>query len=118
MGKKGYKLKVAMTRALKELSMLPDASVALECWLDDDVDFLMDLKRADLEAASEPLLVQIDQILSSVVAKTTETATIDNYEIVGGGVRIPCVQARITKACNISEEDSAAGKLGKGLDGS
>ncbi len=132
--KKGYKLKVAMAKALKELSMLPDAKVALECWLDEDTDFVMELKRNDLENALSNEGGVLSQ-LESCIQKTLKefagksgdpesTGFCDSVEIVGGGVRIPCVAQLIAKVSGISpydkdgKEDGGVDKLCRGLDGS
>ena len=74
--KKGWKLKQAMQKALKELSMLPDTSVGLECWLtDDSKDFVMDLKRVDLEASTAPVVYRSARASRSSSPRHLQTKT-------------------------------------------
>ncbi|CAD7968307.1 unnamed protein product [Amoebophrya sp. A25] len=127
--KKGFKLKTAMQKALKELSMLPEASVHLECFLEDEEDFKLDLRRSDLE---EALATQLEQVRSCVaetlqvmetvkIAEESSSASSSSFvvEIVGGGVRIPCVAAKIEEAAKAAPCSAGdATLLGRGLDGS
>lgn len=141
--RKAFKLQQAMTKALKELSMLPSASVHLECWLQDDAeDFSLELRRADLEESLAAELAEIEAAVKQGVEAAQASAKLarndpqdqveknpnNNFsvEIVGGGVRIPCVADRISRAVNAgsaSEEDAQKTPppvvtLGRGLDGS
>lgn len=115
--KKGFKLKTAMQKSLKELSMLPEADVVLECWPTEDIDFKMNLQRNDLESKMEGPLGLIEACVKSVCdeakSRQLEGASFDYVEIVGGGVRIPCVAERICKGIECAPET-----LGRGLDGS
>ena len=84
--------------ALKQLSMLPDAEMGLEAYLPEgpagpEIDVSLPLTRQGFEqAASEPL-ARLKEVLSEAMGHRPEA-----FELLGGGSRIPAVQARVKEA--------------------
>eukprot|EP00397_Hematodinium_sp_SG-2012_P006722 GEMP01006758.1.p1 GENE.GEMP01006758.1~~GEMP01006758.1.p1 ORF type:complete len:668 (-),score=178.07 GEMP01006758.1:1628-3631(-) len=106
--RKGFRLRQACQKALKQLSMLPVAEFHLECWLDDDVDFTMELTRDQLSEAAETELHQIQELITRIKGEDEV-----KVEIVGGGARAFVVQEIIANVTGVAIDN-----LGKGLDGS
>jgi cell division ATPase FtsA len=112
--KPGLRLRTALAKALKELSMLPQTDLNLECFFPaDDIDVKLDLTRAILEDRIKPQLQELTALVSSVLKKAEkEWADIAVVEAVGGGARIPCVAETLR---SVLPEGLG---LGAGLDGS
>mmetsp|Transcript_57229 Transcript_57229/g.125384 ORF Transcript_57229/g.125384 Transcript_57229/m.125384 type:complete len:740 (+) Transcript_57229:39-2258(+) len=108
--KRGYRLITALTKALKELSMLNDASVVLECFLPDDVDISLNFTRASLEESIAEILGELRTTLKEALT-AAGSLELHSVEIVGGGCRIPCVQSCIS-------QETGVATLRTGLDGS
>lgn len=106
--KMGFRLRQACQKALKQLSMSPTADIQLECWLDDDIDFAIDVTRENLADAAQADLEQIAELIKRI--KGDDTAKV---EIVGGGSRAFVVKKLIASVTGVTMDD-----LGQGLDGS
>lgn len=107
--KKGYRLKTACEKALKQLSMGPVAEISLEYWLDDDVDFHIEITPEKVAAAAAEGLEQIKNLMIKIKGEEE----IAKVEVVGGGGRSAIVQGVICQACGIAVDD-----LCRGMDGS
>jgi len=107
--KKGYRLKTACEKALKQLSMGPVADISLEYWLDDDVDFHMEITPEQVAAAAAEGLEQIKNLITKIKGEEE----IVKVEVVGGGGRSAIVQDVICQASGITMDD-----LCRGMDGS
>jgi len=92
-----YRLVTAAEKTKKVLSANPQAPINIECFMDDiDVKGMMD--RAEMLSVAEPLLVKLDGIMSEALAASGLTVEdVSSVEIVGGTVRIPAVQDRVSK---------------------
>lgn len=62
----------------------------------DEIDFKAPVSRSDIERISAPILTELESTISSVLEKTHLTKTqIDQVEVIGGGWRVPCIQAKL-----------------------
>ena len=91
-----YRLVTACEKTKKVLSANPQAPINIECFMEDiDVKGMMD--RAEMLSVAEPLLVRLDGIMDEALKASGLTLDdIDSAEILGGSVRIPAVQDRIS----------------------
>jgi cell division ATPase FtsA len=122
--KKGARLMTALQKSLKELSMLPDTKLAIECFYSDEGDLVKDLTRAQLEEIARPQFEQIVELVKKVIADAgVAIEDVHSIELVGGGIRIPKVQQVLSDLFPQAEpeEEEAPGGLSKrlrfGLDG-
>ncbi|EER16117.1 heat shock protein 70, putative [Perkinsus marinus ATCC 50983] len=109
--RRGRRLLAASEKALKQLSMLADTTLELECFTEDDGDVRLPLTRAKFEDAAKSITTAIQDMVARVVAAAG--GSLGRAELVGGGSRIPCVREAIAKAADVPCE-----QLGAGLDGS
>lgn len=114
----------ALQKSLKELSMLPDTKLAIECFYSDEGDFVKDLTRAQLEEVARPQFDQIVELANKAAADAGISLTdVHTIELVGGGIRIPRIQQLLSELFPQAdaEEEAAPGGLSKrlrfGLDG-
>jgi cell division ATPase FtsA len=83
----------AIQKALKELSMLPDTTLALECFYADESDIKVDLSRALFEEVAQPHLKELVDLVRRALTDAGITETdVHSAELMGGGMRIPKVQ--------------------------
>ncbi|KAK2197447.1 bifunctional ATPase [Babesia duncani] len=79
------------TKALKDLSTIPDVKIEFERVLEDGDDFITTITRQELEDLASGL----DNFLRNMIAKVVEEIEINNLigiEILGGGSRIPFIK--------------------------
>jgi len=96
--KRGARLMTALLKAIKELSMLPDTTVALECFYSDEGDLKVDISRAQFEDVVQPQLQELAQLVHKALSDAGVTAEeVHSAELVGGGMRIPRVQALLSQ---------------------
>eukprot|EP00929_Paragymnodinium_shiwhaense_P023092 TRINITY_DN14543_c0_g1_i1.p1 TRINITY_DN14543_c0_g1~~TRINITY_DN14543_c0_g1_i1.p1 ORF type:complete len:796 (+),score=314.25 TRINITY_DN14543_c0_g1_i1:83-2389(+) len=104
--KRGARLMVALQKGLKELSMLPDTTVALECFYADESDLKVDLTRACLEDMVQVQLQELKDLMAKALTDSGVTADdVHSVELIGGGMRIPKVQQLISEAFPKAAED-------------
>eukprot|EP00808_Paulinella_micropora_P012995 g57481.t1 len=86
-----------VTRLKETLSANQHASTVVEN-LANDQDVKLSFNREEFERLCEPMLAKMEVVLSQLLEQTKVTkADIKDVEVVGGGLRIPCVQARLAK---------------------
>ncbi|CAK9044743.1 Peptidyl-prolyl cis-trans isomerase FKBP62 (PPIase FKBP62) (70 kDa peptidyl-prolyl isomerase) (FK506-binding protein 62) (AtFKBP62) (Immunophilin FKBP62) (Peptidylprolyl isomerase ROF1) (Protein ROTAMASE FKBP 1) (Rotamase) [Durusdinium trenchii] len=93
--KSGIRLSNEVVHALKQLSMLPDAELGLEAFLPEgpegpEIDVSVPLTRHIFETAAAEVLKRLKEALVEALAFQPEA-----FELLGGGSRIPAVQARV-----------------------
>ncbi|KAF4695988.1 hypothetical protein FOZ60_002709 [Perkinsus olseni] len=108
--RRGRRLLAAAEKALKQLSMLADTTLELECFTEDDGDVRLALTRSKFEDAAKSITATIQDTVARVVSAAG--GSLGRVELVGGGSRIPCVREAIAKAANVPSD-----QLGAGLDG-
>lgn len=96
--KKGTRLMTAVQKSLKDLSMLPDTQLVLECFGSDESDLKVDFSRALMDELAK---AQFEE-LAGLVKKCLEEAglkaeEVHSVELVGGGIRIPKVQHMLSE---------------------
>merc|ERR1719352_1771153 len=85
----------ALHKCLKELSMLPDSKLALECFFSDEGDLVKDLTRTMLEEVARPQLDCIGELAKKSLADAgISSEEVYGVELTGGGKSIPRVQQR------------------------
>eukprot|EP00324_Dicrateria_rotunda_P004601 CAMPEP_0206162974 /NCGR_PEP_ID=MMETSP1474-20131121/11129_1 /ASSEMBLY_ACC=CAM_ASM_001110 /TAXON_ID=97495 /ORGANISM="Imantonia sp., Strain RCC918" /LENGTH=537 /DNA_ID=CAMNT_0053565377 /DNA_START=13 /DNA_END=1622 /DNA_ORIENTATION=- len=91
-----YRLLVACEKTKKVLSANPQAPINIECFMNDiDVKSMVD--RADFLESAAPALDKLDKLMAQAFEASGLTKEdISTVEIVGGSVRIPAVQQRIS----------------------
>ncbi|EPR57708.1 tetratricopeptide repeat-containing protein [Toxoplasma gondii TgCatPRC2] len=114
--KRALRLFAGCQRAVKDLSGLPDTTLALEGFLQDEMDLVLPVSRDLFEQLCAPL----KERLSSLVARAFATAgvapaQVSGVDIVGGGSRIPFVAATLSASLWGNASDSA--RLRRTLDG-
>merc|ERR1712066_636115 len=67
--KRGARLMTALYKALKELSMLPDTKVAIECFFPDESDFVKDITRSAFEEVARPQFDKLVGLVTDVLTK-------------------------------------------------
>mmetsp|Transcript_48774 Transcript_48774/g.115915 ORF Transcript_48774/g.115915 Transcript_48774/m.115915 type:complete len:700 (-) Transcript_48774:54-2153(-) len=112
--KQALRLRTALQKSLKDLSMLPDTTLHLECFFpDDDIDVKIDLSRDILAGLIAKELSEIEALIPKVLEKAGKTwEDISSVEVVGGGSRVVAVQQALSSG--LPEGMS----LGSGLDSS
>eukprot|EP00971_Amphidinium_carterae_P038123 749365-Amphidinium_carterae.1 len=112
--KQAMRLRTALQKSLKDLSMLPDTTLHLECFFpDDDIDVKIDLSRDILAGLVQKDLDCIAALIPSVLEKAGKAwDAIGSVEVVGGGSRVVAVQQALQAAL----PDGMG--LGSGLDSS
>jgi len=100
--KAGRRLANESSHCLKQLSMLPDADLGLEAFTPEgpdgpEIDFCLPFTRDALEAAASGMLQRMREVLAEAIA-ASPTGTVEGVELVGGGSRVPAVQALVRDA--------------------
>jgi len=100
--KAGLRLQTESVHALKSLSMLPDADLHLEAWMPEgpdgpEIDVALHLTRDMLETTAASVFAKLKEVLGEAVA-AAPAGSIEGVEVVGGGGRIPAVQALVRGA--------------------
>ena len=103
------RLKNACQKTLKELSMLSDANIDVECFTPEGSDLHLHVTREKLASGAKSKLSRITDCVRSCIE---EGVQVHRVEIIGGGSRVPCVQDAILQALPMPVP------LGRGLDGS
>lgn len=107
--KRGARLMVALQKGLKDLSMLPDTTVALECFFPDEGDLKVDLSRAMFEELAQPLLQELAATAGEALSKASVGAdAVHSVELIGGGMRIPRVQQMLSELFPSKDSDQPA----------
>jgi heat shock protein 4 len=92
-----FRLMTAAEKTKKVLSSNPKAPIAIECFM-NDIDVKGMMERADFLEMCAPLMVKLEKVLEEAFASSgLAKADIESVEIIGGSVRIPCVQETISK---------------------
>ena len=100
-GKAKYKLEEVCAKAKKILSANQEASVSVECLI-EEMDLSLVVNRGDLEQLCADMSASISACIARAVADSG-IADIHNVEITGGCSRIPFVQKAITDSFNGKE---------------
>mmetsp|Transcript_13370 Transcript_13370/g.25246 ORF Transcript_13370/g.25246 Transcript_13370/m.25246 type:complete len:749 (+) Transcript_13370:130-2376(+) len=113
-GKAGKRLSAEAVHTLKHLSMLPDAELALEAFQPEgpdgpEIDVSCAFTRDAFEAAAKDTLEKLREVITEALA--TAKDGVEGVELVGGGSRVPAVQALV-------RELAGEAPLRFGLDGS
>lgn len=113
-GKAGHRLTAEAVHTLKHLSMLPDAELALEAFQPEgpegpEIDVSCAFTRDAFEAAAKGTLEKLREVITEAFA--TAKDGVEGVELVGGGSRVPAVQALV-------RELAGEAPLRFGLDGS
>lgn len=92
--KQATRLRNAMTKALKDLSIGPDAQVNLECFFpEDDIDVAICITRAQLQEFIADDVKGIGALISAAMEKAgKDWDAVTNVEVIGGGSRVVAVQ--------------------------
>lgn len=92
--KQATRLRNAMTKALKDLSIGPDAQVNLECFFpEDDIDIAICITRAQLQEFIADDVKGIGALISAAMEKAgKDWDAVTNVEVIGGGSRVVAVQ--------------------------
>jgi len=92
-----FRLMTAAEKTKKVLSANPKAPIAIECFM-NDIDVKGMMERTDFLEMCAPLMVKLEKVVEEAFASTgLAKSDIDSVEIIGGSVRIPCVQETISK---------------------
>jgi len=99
--KAGVRLANEAVHCLKSLSMLPDAEMGLEAFMPEgpdgpEFDVSMQMSRSTLETAAADMLKRLREVLAEAVAASG--SSLEGIELVGGGGRVPAIQAIIRAA--------------------
>lgn len=116
--KRGQRLMTALHKSLKELSMLPDSKLAIECFFTDESDIVKDLTRSMLEEVARPQLSELDELAKKALADAGVAGVdVHSIELIGGGKSIPRVQQMLSDLFPEAEPDAdvAPGALSKRL---
>lgn len=92
--KQATRLRTAMQKALKDLSVGPDAQVNLECFFpEDDIDVAICITRAQLQEFIADDVKGIGALISAAMEKAGKGwDEVTNVEVIGGGSRVVAVQ--------------------------
>lgn len=89
------KMRKAAEKAKEVLSTIPATAVTIEGLL-DDTDFVMPITRDEMESMTSDLLDRVTAPVERALEQSGYAVEdVHSVEIVGGGSRIPCVQARL-----------------------
>ena len=92
------------------LSANKDALFSVES-LFEEKDLKRSVSRSDVERIAEPVIAEIEKVISSALARSNLTSSqIDQAEVIGAGWRVPVVQAKL-------EEMLSPVSLGQHLNG-
>jgi len=127
--KKGNRLMTALQKSLKDLSMLPDTQLVLECFGSDESDLKVDFSRALMEQLASQQFEELEGLVKKAIEDAgLKAEEIHSAELVGGGIRIPKVQQMLSDmfpdpdGAQQPEEGKSGPPLSKrlrfGLDGS
>eukprot|EP00441_Pelagodinium_beii_P034042 CAMPEP_0197642190 /NCGR_PEP_ID=MMETSP1338-20131121/15929_1 /TAXON_ID=43686 ORGANISM="Pelagodinium beii, Strain RCC1491" /NCGR_SAMPLE_ID=MMETSP1338 /ASSEMBLY_ACC=CAM_ASM_000754 /LENGTH=736 /DNA_ID=CAMNT_0043215281 /DNA_START=74 /DNA_END=2284 /DNA_ORIENTATION=- len=99
--KAGLRLANEAVHCLKQLSMLPDAEMGLEAFMPEgpdgpEIDVSVQMSRSILETAAADMLKRFKEVLAEAVAASG--SSLEGVELVGGGGRVPAIQAIIRAA--------------------
>eukprot|EP00928_Gymnodinium_smaydae_P087948 TRINITY_DN72119_c0_g1_i1.p1 TRINITY_DN72119_c0_g1~~TRINITY_DN72119_c0_g1_i1.p1 ORF type:complete len:752 (-),score=184.54 TRINITY_DN72119_c0_g1_i1:335-2590(-) len=112
--KRGARLMVAAQKALKDLSMLPDTTLALEVFFSDESDLKVDLSRAILEEVAQSQFKELVALVHRALEEAKIAADeVHSVELVGGGMRIPRVQQLLSEC--FPDAPDAEAKNEKGI---
>lgn len=100
--KAGLRLQTEVVHTLKQLSMLPDADLHLEALMPEgpdgpEIDVSLHFTREMLETTAASMLSKLKEVLAEAIAAAPE-GSIEGVEVVGGGGRVPAVQALVKAA--------------------
>lgn len=91
--KRGARLMTALQKSMKELSMLKETTLALECFFSDEGDLKVELSRAQFEDVIKPSMDALVALVQRALTESGITAeAVHSVELVGGGMRIPRIQ--------------------------
>mmetsp|Transcript_14462 Transcript_14462/g.31946 ORF Transcript_14462/g.31946 Transcript_14462/m.31946 type:complete len:644 (+) Transcript_14462:51-1982(+) len=111
--KRGARLMTALQKSMKELSMLKDTTLALECFFPDESDLKVDFSRALFEDVIKPdmdaLVALVNKALDQAGIKAED---VHSVELVGGGMRIPKVQQLLSEMFPSPAEETAEAENG------
>ncbi|KAL3906606.1 MAG: hypothetical protein SGPRY_010489 [Prymnesium sp.] len=116
--RRGHRLMGAVERVRKLLSTMGEASATAEN-LTEGVDVNIKLSREELAELIAPLIARLKGCFVSVLeAEAVATISLDGVEAVGGGMRMPVVQAAVSEALSSSKAGCAIAtdKFGAKLD--
>jgi len=84
-----FKLEDAVTKTKKILSANLEATVNVECLMEDE-DFASTINRADFERMCQPMMDRVNAVLEGAKAMcSVPVDQIDSVEVVGGASRVP-----------------------------
>jgi len=93
-----YKLEDAVTKTKKVLSANSEATVNVECLMEDE-DFASNMNRADFESMCQPMMDRVKAVLEGAKAMcSVPVEQIDIIEVVGGASRVPWWKAMCSQA--------------------
>lgn len=100
--KAGMRLEREVVHALKQLSMLPDAEISLEAFQPEggegpEFDISVPFNRDAFEVCAAGPLGLLKAMLTEALAAAPD-GVVDSVELIGGGSRIPAVQALVKQA--------------------
>eukprot|EP00746_Dinoflagellata_sp_MGD_P163256 gnl/MRDRNA2_/MRDRNA2_91200_c0_seq1.p1 gnl/MRDRNA2_/MRDRNA2_91200_c0~~gnl/MRDRNA2_/MRDRNA2_91200_c0_seq1.p1 ORF type:complete len:794 (-),score=206.69 gnl/MRDRNA2_/MRDRNA2_91200_c0_seq1:22-2301(-) len=96
--KKGVRLMTALQKSLKDLSMLPDTQLVLECFGSDESDLKVDFSRSLMAELAKAQFEALDGLIKkSLEDAGLKSDDVHSVELVGGGIRIPKVQHMISE---------------------
>lgn len=112
--KAGQRLSNEAMHVLKHLSMLPDADMTLEAFTPEgpdgpEIDVSLPFTKDAFESCAAASLQRLREILLEAVAAAPD-GMVESMEMVGGGARVPAVQA-------LMREAAGSAPLRSGLDG-
>jgi len=96
--KASFKLEDAVTKTKKILSANSEATVNVECLMEDE-DFASNMNRADFESMCQPMMDRVKAVLEGAKAMCSiPVEQIDSVEIVGGASRVPWLKNMCSQA--------------------
>ncbi|PFH31651.1 tetratricopeptide repeat-containing protein [Besnoitia besnoiti] len=117
--KRALRLFAGCQRVVKDLSGLPDTTLALEGFLQDEVDLTLPVSRDLFEKLCAPLKERLAALVASAFASAgVAPAQVAGMDLVGGGSRIPWVAETLAAALSQGGSEEAAQRLRRTLDGS
>ncbi|CBZ49689.1 putative DNAK family domain containing protein [Neospora caninum Liverpool] len=115
--KRALRLFASCQRAVKDLSGLPDTTLALEGFLQDEGDLVLPVSRDLFERLCAPLKARLESLVASAfVSAGVAPLSISGADVVGGGSRIPWVAETLSAA--LAQGQDAPSRLRRTLDGS
>eukprot|EP00445_Apocalathium_hangoei_P013992 CAMPEP_0203879394 /NCGR_PEP_ID=MMETSP0359-20131031/23879_1 /ASSEMBLY_ACC=CAM_ASM_000338 /TAXON_ID=268821 /ORGANISM="Scrippsiella Hangoei, Strain SHTV-5" /LENGTH=752 /DNA_ID=CAMNT_0050798817 /DNA_START=78 /DNA_END=2336 /DNA_ORIENTATION=- len=118
--KRGARLLTALQKSVKELSMLKDTTLGLECFFSDEGDLKVELNRGQFEEVIKPNMDALVALVQRALTEAGVTAEeVHSVELVGGGMRIPRVQTLLSEIFpspkEEGDEEAAADSTGKAV---